>query len=67
MTFDLQRILESKRAWRRSMARRPVAEKLALLDTMRDRLLAIRGAAARRDATVLREPPPEFRVKPREG
>lgn len=49
MTFDLQRILESKRALRRSLAQRPVAEKLALLDALRDRVRAIRTAATARD------------------
>ncbi len=49
MTFDLQRILESKRALRRSLAQRPVAEKLALLDALRDRVRAIRAAATARD------------------
>jgi hypothetical protein len=49
MTFDLQRIFESKRALRRSLAQRPVAEKLALLDTLRDRVRAIRSAATARD------------------
>ena len=42
MSFDLQRILESKRALRRKLAARPVAEKLRLLDELRDRALAIR-------------------------
>ncbi|HUY34376.1 MAG TPA: hypothetical protein VMV69_16640 [Pirellulales bacterium] len=37
MTFDLRRILESKRALRRNLASRPVAEKLAMLDALRDR------------------------------
>jgi len=54
MTFDLQRILESKRALRRSLAQRPVAEKLALLDVLRERTRAIR-AAARRAETMARE------------
>ncbi len=49
MTFDLQRILESKRALRRSLAQRPVAEKLALLDALRDRIRTIRAAAIARD------------------
>ena len=65
MTSDLQRIIESKRAWRRSLAQRPVAEKLAMLDELRDRTRAIRAAAARRKATVVRESPPEYRAKPR--
>ena len=64
MTFDLQRIIESKRAWRRSLAQRPVAEKLAMLDELRDRTRAIRAAAARWRAMVVRESPPEYHTKP---
>ena len=64
MTSDLQRIIESKRAWRRSLAQRPVAEKLALLDELRDRARAIRAAATRQQATALRESPPEYRFRP---
>ncbi len=64
MSFDLQRIIESKRALRRSLAQRPVAEKLALLDELRDRALAIRAAATRRKATGLRVHPPGYRGKP---
>jgi hypothetical protein len=67
MTVDLQHIIESKRAWRRSLARRPVAEKLALLDELRDRARAIRAAATRQQAAALREPPPEYRIKDRKG
>jgi hypothetical protein len=52
MTFDLQRILESKRALRRHLASRPVAEKLAMLDALRDRLRTIREAATRKESTV---------------
>ena len=44
MTFDLQRIIESKRAWRRALAQRPVAKKLAMLDALRDRALTIRAS-----------------------
>jgi hypothetical protein len=65
MTFDLQRILESKRALRRSLARRPVAEKLALLDTLRDRVRVIRAAATERAATMAREAPSEDHAQPR--
>jgi len=57
MTFDLQRILESKRALRRSLAQRPVVEKLALLDVLRDRVRVIRAAATERAATMAREAP----------
>jgi len=65
MTFDLQRILESKRALRRSLAQRPVAEKLALLDVLRERTRAIRAAATGRAATMARESPSEDPVQPR--
>lgn len=65
MSFNLQRILESKRTLRRSLANRPVAEKLAMLDALRDRVRTIREAATRQAATVLRASPPEYRVNTR--
>lgn len=45
MTFDLHRILESKRALRREWAARPIGEKLRMLDALRERALAVRAAA----------------------
>ncbi len=61
MSFDLQRILESKRALRRHLATRPVAEKLRMLDAMRERAVAIRGAspAISGHSALVREEPPE--------
>lgn len=47
MTFNLQHIIESKRAYRRALAQRPVAEKLAMLDALRDRARTLRAAASR--------------------
>jgi hypothetical protein len=47
MTPSLQEILESKRALRRELAERPVAEKLRMLEAMRERAVAIRAGAAR--------------------
>jgi len=44
MTFDLKRILESKEALRRKLAGRPLEEKLAMLDALRERALALRKA-----------------------
>jgi hypothetical protein len=44
MSFDLTRILDGKRALRRTLAARPVAEKLAMLDVLRDRVRTIRSA-----------------------
>ena len=60
MTFDPAKILECKRAFRRQLAARPIAEKLALLDALRARELAIRQAgrsAASESAGVLHEDP----------
>ena len=58
MSFDLQKILESKRALRRNLASRPVAEKLRMLDALRERELAIKGQTA----GVLRENPAPYRT-----
>ena len=44
MTFDLQKVLQSKRELRRDLAARPVAEKLAMLDALRERALTLRTA-----------------------
>jgi len=44
VTFDLQRILDSKRAHRQRLAARPIGEKLRLLDDLRERALALRAA-----------------------
>lgn len=44
MTPSLQTILESKRALRRELAARPVAEKLRMLDAMRERAISIQRA-----------------------
>jgi len=52
MTFDLQRILENKRALRRHLASRSVTEKLGMLDALRDRSRTIREAAGRKESTV---------------
>lgn len=43
MTFDLQKVLESKRAYRARLAARPIGEKLRMLDALRERHVAIRG------------------------
>ena len=60
MSFDLREILESKRALRRELASRPVAEKLRMLDALRERALAIRPAKPVPGANVLREAPPPY-------
>ena len=60
MSFDLQEILKSKRALRRELAARPLAEKLRLLDALRERALAIRPAKPASGADGLREEPPPY-------
>jgi len=43
VSHNLHKILESKRRFRHDLAARPVAEKLRLLDGLRERELAIRN------------------------
>ena len=57
MSFDLQKILESKRAFRRDLAARPIGEKLRMLDAMRERELAIRGRPPMRTLLPYRPKP----------
>ncbi len=59
MTFDLRQILQSKRAYRQTLAAKPIAEKLRLLDAMRERALAIRPAKP----GVVRESPGRYRTR----
>jgi hypothetical protein len=47
MTFEMRVILESKQAFRRQLAARPIAEKLRLLDELRARTLAIKRCRPR--------------------
>jgi len=69
MSFDLQRVLESKRALRQQLATKPVAEKLRILDDLRERVLAIRGAIRLppADSSLLREEPPSYHTQPKDG
>ncbi len=62
MTLDLVRILRSKRDLRQRLAARPVAEKLAMLDAMRERALAIRPTPYAVEGGLLREKPPPDHV-----
>jgi hypothetical protein len=62
MTSDLQAILESKRRYRQRLAARPIAEKLRMLDALRERALLIRPSSS----SILREEPPPYHAgKPR--
>jgi len=65
MTFDLARILESKRAFRRQLAARPIAEKLAMLDALREREITLRQpgqSAVTESSGVLHEKPAPYRT-----
>jgi hypothetical protein len=62
MTFDLQEILKSKRALRRELAARPLAEKLRLLDALRERALAIRPVKPAPGPGGLREEPQPYGI-----
>ena len=50
MSFDLEKILESKKAMRRRLAALPISEKLRMLDALRERELVIRGGAVQSDS-----------------
>jgi len=67
MTFDLTNILQSKRAFRQRLAARPIEEKLAMLDALRARAIALRGSRPAGEADALREEPPAYRAKPKEA
>lgn len=62
MNFDLATMIESKRALRRRLAERPIAEKLALLDKLRERTVSIRGERLASNA-MLREQESPYRTK----
>ena len=63
MTFDMAKILRSKRELRQHLAARPIAEKLALLDALRERTLAIRPAHPASESEVLCEGQPPYRTQ----
>jgi hypothetical protein len=54
--FDFERIWKSKRALRQRLATAPIIEKLRMLDVLRERAVAIRGARFR-EATAVQEKP----------
>ena len=60
MSFDFSKIMQSKREFRQRLAARPIAEKLAMLDALRQRALAIRPARSGSAPEVLREAPPIY-------
>ncbi len=67
MTFDLTRILQNKRAFRQRLAARPIEERLAMLDALRERALALRESRPAVEADALREDPPAYRTQPKQA
>ena len=65
MTFDLDKIQQSKREFRQRLAARPIAEKLAMLDALRERALAIRPPRAAHEAGALHDAASPYRVRPK--
>jgi len=43
MLFDLEKVIKSKQRFRRELAARPIAEKLDMLDKLRERSLTLRA------------------------
>jgi len=66
MTFDFKHIIESKRAQSRNLASRPIAEKLRMLDALRERELDIRGRSGSTDSArgIVHEESSASRTKP---
>jgi hypothetical protein len=58
MTFDLEEMLRSKKKFREQLAAKPIAEKLRLLDAMRERAVVIRAAKSHNVVNAREEPPP---------
>jgi hypothetical protein len=58
MTADLQTIFDSKCRYRQCLAARPIAEKLRMLDVMRERALLLRP----KPSSALREEPTPYRT-----
>ena len=51
MTFEITKILQSKRECRQRAAARPIKEKLAMLDALRARALALRPMKSKINAS----------------
>ena len=62
MTFDLKCIAESKRAFRRRLAQAPIAEKLRMLDSLRERILTLRVT---RSVSVVNEESAPYHLFPK--
>jgi hypothetical protein len=67
MTFDLGKILQSKREFRQRLAARPIAEKLAMLDALRERAMALRPPPRAAGSGALHEAPAPYRARGKES
>lgn len=56
MSLDMDQVARSKEALRQRLASLPFAEKLRLLDALRERALAIRAASTQASSRVREEP-----------
>jgi hypothetical protein len=61
--FDLTKILQSKRGFRQRLAARPIEEKLAMLDALREQALTVRSARVKSQTGLLYEQPPTYRTR----
>lgn len=57
--FDFERIWEGKRKLRQRLATAPIAEKLRMLDALRERAVVIRNAGST-ERSVAREEPSSY-------
>lgn len=55
MSFDVEEMLRSKKALRQRLAALPIAEKLRLLDELRERSMAIRSAGSDKSNVIRKE------------
>ncbi len=62
MSFDLEQMLRSKKAFRERLARLPIGEKLRLLDAMRERAVIIREATDR-ESNAVHEESTQYRTR----
>ncbi len=58
MTFEWPKIEQSKREFRQRLAARPIAEKLAMLDALGARAIALRGSRLEAQPNARTEEPP---------
>ena len=62
MNFDIEQMVTSKQAFSRRLANLPIAEKLRLLDAMRERAVIIRKATDR-ESNAVHEESTQYRTR----